>query len=291
MKAIHQRRKIRLNKQAPMIVSVYVMKRYLSFTLCALFCSFVSAQQAKPSWASQLTSALPGKHPAIQAQKLQYQLSWKGQVQAGEVEFIFGGKGTNAQVLQASCEGKSLGLAANLFPYRFDMEGKIQRSSLAPQFMHCNETDKEETQVTTVRYHPGKVNVTEISRPHATGKDTTKNVSFAYAPVFDAFSSMLFIRSQALKQGDQIVQVIHPFKTPYLAKIQVLGRENVNGRAAIKMSIELTKITSTLELKPYKKMKTATLWISDDHHRVPLEMRVAAFIGDVRMTLKKQEVF
>jgi hypothetical protein len=37
-------------------------------------------------------------------------------------------------------------------------------------------------------------------------------------------------------------------------------------------------------------MKTATLWISDDQHRIPLELRVAAFIGDVRMTLKKQEM-
>lgn len=266
------------------------MKHFLSFSLCAFLCGNLQAQQSPPAWSSQLTSAKPGKHPAISPQKLQYHLSWKGQVQAGEVEFVFGAKGSNTQILQASCEGKSLGLAANLFPYRFDMQGKIQRTSLAPLLMHCNETDAEETQVTTVLYKPGKVDVKEISRPHATGVDSTKNTSFAYTPVFDAFSLMLFIRSQALKQGEQIVQVIHPFKTPYLAKIKVLGRENINGRAAIKMSIELTKITSKRELTPYKKMKSATLWISDDYHRIPLELRVAAFIGDVRMTLKKQEV-
>jgi hypothetical protein len=44
-----------------------------------------------------------------------------------------------------------------------------------------------------------------------------------------------------------------------------------------------------LSLKPYKKMKTATLWITDDEDRVPLELRVAAFIGDVRMTLTGQQ--
>ena len=252
--------------------------------------AITSLQAAPPSWASQITSATPGSHPGIKPQKLTYSLSWKGQVQAGVVDFHFGSKGTTTQVLQADCEGKSLGVAASLFPYRFDMMGKIHRTSLAPLLAHCNETDGEETQVTTVKFQSGKVDVTEIKRPHATGKDSTSHKTFSYTPVFDAFSSMLFIRSQSLNQGDEIVQVIHPFKTPYLAKIKVLGRENIQGRAAIKMSIELTKITSTLTLQPYKKMKTATLWISDDSHRIPLELRVAAFIGDVRMTLHKQEV-
>ncbi len=250
-----------------------------------------SLQAAPPAWASQITSAKPGSHAAIQPQKLTYSLSWKGLVQAGVVDFHFGSKGTTTQVLQANCEGKSLGLAAQLFPYRFDMLGKIQRSNLSPLLAHCNETDGEETSVTTVKFHGGKVDVTEMRRPHSTGKDSTSHKTFTYTPVFEAFSSMLFIRSQALKQGDEIVQVIHPFKTPYLAKIKVLGRENIQGKAAIKMSIELSKITPTLTLAPYKKMKTATLWISDDTHRIPLEMRVAAFIGDVRMTLHQQEVF
>lgn len=290
MSATNRPKKKNLNKARTFRVSPIVMKSFLAYSCVSLFCASALPLQAAPSWASQLTTAKPGVHPAIQPQKLLYHLSWNGQVQAGIVQFQFGSKGSSAQVLQANCEGKSLGLAANLFPYRFDMQGKIQRSTLAPLMMHCNETDAEETQVTTVTYKPGKVDVTEVSRPHSTGKDSTDTDSFAYSPVFDAFSSMLFIRSQPLKQGDRIVQVIHPFKSPYLAKIEVLGRENIQGKAAIKMSIELTKITSSLTLKPYKKMKTATLWISDDHHRIPLELRVAAFIGDVRMTLQKQEV-
>jgi hypothetical protein len=33
-------------------------------------------------------------------------------------------------------------------------------------------------------------------------------------------------------------------------------------------------------------MKSATLWLSDDANRLPLELRAEVFIGDVRMTLK-----
>ena len=264
------------------------MKQLIASALAVVASCGISASAA-PSWSSDLTTATPGTHPGIRAQKLNYSLSWKGQVQAGHVTFVFGAKGSNNETIAAQCYGGSQGFAAKLFPYKFDMSGKINRTSLQPISMHCNETDKEETQVTTVQYKPGQVTVNEISRPHSTGKDEIKNVNFAFSPVFDAFSVMFLIRSHELAIGDDITQVIHPFKSPYLAKITVLGREKMNGKDAIKLNVQMTKIMKDLSLKPYKKMKTATLWITDDEDRVPLELRVAAFIGDVRMTLTGQQ--
>lgn len=263
------------------------MKAIIALSL--LFCTS-AIQAAEPAWASRITTQKPGNHPAITPQKLLYTLSWNGQVAAGSVEFTFGSKGTNAQTLQCFCEGGSQGVAAKLFPYRFDMTGKVQRNNLSPLLVHCNETDDKETVVTNVQFQANQVRVKEIARPHSTGVDKTSNKDFSYTPVFDAFSAMLFIRSHELAAGDSISQVIHPLKSPYIATIHVLGREKINGKDAIKLSIGMEKIKSDLTLKPYTKMKTATLWISDDAHRIPLELRVAAFIGDVRMTLKKQEM-
>lgn len=244
---------------------------------------------AEPVWAAKLTDATPGTHAPLSPLKLDYSLSWKGQLQAGQVSFEFGSKGTTTQVMNASCAGGSLGVAAKLFPYTFRMTGQINQKNLTPILVHCNETDKEETLVTTVNFKPGMVSAKEISRPHSTGKDTVTNKNFAFTPVFDAFSAMLLIRSYKLDQGDNICQVLHPFKTPYLANITVLGREKINGKDAIKLNIQLTKIDKHLNLKPYKKMKTATLWISDDNDRIPLELRVQAFIGDVRMTMTNKQ--
>ncbi len=46
----------------------------------------------------------------------------------------------------------------------------------------------------------------------------------------------------------------------------------------------------TLQLEPYKKMKReASLWLSNDKHRVPLELRDSVFIGDIRATITKKE--
>lgn len=98
---------------------------------------------------------------------------------------------------------------------------------------------------------------------------------------------MLHVRSQKLADGDNITQVIHPFGTPYLLRVKVLGHEVHNGRKAIRLNVGMRKIDrKTLELLPYKKLKRdATLWLGDDADRVPIELRAAAFIGDVRVTL------
>jgi hypothetical protein len=276
-----------LNNLAALCVHILVMKQLIASALAVMGSYGISASAA-PSWFSDLSTTVPGKHQGIATQKLHYSLSWKGQLQAGHVTFVFGAKGSTNDIIAAQCYGGSQGFAAKLFPYQFDMSGKINRTNLLPISMHCNETDKEETQVTTVQYSPSKVAVKEISRPHDTGKDEIKNINFAFSPVFDAFSVMLLIRSHELTTGDTITQVIHPFKSPYLAKITVLGREKITGKDAIKLNVQMTKIMKDLSLKPYKKMKTSTLWISDDEDRIPLELRVDAFIGDVRMTLTEQ---
>ena len=58
-------------------------------------------------------------------------------------------------------------------------------------------------------------------------------------------------------------------------------------RKTIRLSVGMRKIDrKSLELLPYKKMKNdATLWLSDDADRVPVELRAAIFIGDIRATL------
>ena len=55
------------------------------------------------------------------------------------------------------------------------------------------------------------------------------------------------------------------------------------------MSIALQKIDDDMSLKHYKKLKSATLWISDDTWRIPVEIRAKVFVGDVRVLLTKHE--
>ena len=79
--------------------------------------------------------------------------------------------------------------------------------------------------------------------------------------------------------------VVHPFGSPYLARIKVLRREAHRGLNCLKMDLRLNKIGPDGKLLDYDKMKKATLWLSDDRERLPIEIRSEVFIGDVRAIL------
>jgi hypothetical protein len=181
----------------------------------------------------------------------------------------------------------SLGPAAGLFPYQNSFWSELDPATLKPRFFHAVETDKKETVTTTTRHFPDRVECTETTKPNPKGAATRSDRIFRFAPVFDIFSAMLHVRSQKLEAGDLITLVVHPFDNPYLLRVKVVGRELHLDRKTIRLSVGMRKIDrNTLELRPYKKMKSdATLWLSDDTDRIPVEFRAAVFIGDVRAIL------
>ena len=257
--------------------------RLAGFALLILPCL-----QAEPSWKPELTSPQPGAFPKPAPASLTLQVSWNGTLNAGTVRIDFAPpdvKKAGSYIIRSSAA--SHGAAALLFPYQTNFWSELATTSLRPRFFQAVETDHRETVTTTVRHFPNRVESCEITKPLKTGVGKQTDRVFEWSPVFDLFSAMLHVRSQKLATGDQIVLVIHPFDTPYLLRVKVLGREVHQGRNTIRLTVGLRKIDrKTSELIAYKKLKQdATLWLSDDAERLPVELRAAAFIGDVRATL------
>ncbi|MCU0750619.1 MAG: DUF3108 domain-containing protein [Akkermansiaceae bacterium] len=247
-----------------------------------------TAAAAPPEWAAELTSAAPGTHTPLPPCVIDMQLSWKGTVNSGKLRMEFAPKDvkkSGALVVRSSAS--SLGAAASLFPYQNNFWSELDPATFKPRFFHATESDRKETVTTTTRHFANRVECRENTRLLKSGKETSKDRSFTYSPVFDIFSAMLHIRSQKLAEGDRITLVVHPFDKPYLLRVKVLGRENHLGRATIRLKVGMRKINPlTMELMPYKKLKSdAILWLSDDKDRIPVEFRAAVFIGDVRATL------
>jgi hypothetical protein len=243
---------------------------------------------AEPVWKNELTSPAPGSWPAMPPCVLDFQVSWNGMVDSGRLRIEFAPKDVEKNgFLVVRSTATSTGPAAALFPYQSDFWSELNPASLKPKFFHAVETDRRETVATTTRHFADRVECLEITRSFKKDKTSRSEKTFGFTPVFDIFSAMLHVRSQKLDPGDQIALVIHPFGNPYLLRVKVLGREIHRGRKTIRLSVGMRKIDrNTLELRPYKKMKRdATLWLSDDAGRVPIELRAAAFIGDIRATL------
>jgi hypothetical protein len=243
---------------------------------------------ADPAWKKDLSPAAPGPYPPLPASVLDLQVSWKGIVNSGTLRMEFAPKTADkpgTYIVRSSAT--SLGAAAAVFPYKGTSWTELDPVSLAPRLVHSVETDKNETVTTTSRYFPDRVDCRVITAPLDKSPEKQTDRTFAFTPVFDIFSAILLVRSQPLAEGDEINLVIHPFNNPYLLRVKVLAREMHMDRKTIRLSVGMRKIDrKTLELKAYKKIKSdATLWLSDDADRIPIELRAAVFIGDIRATL------
>ncbi len=257
--------------------------------LVACFCSHLAL--AAPVWQADLTSSTPGHFAKLAPTVLDLQVSWNGMITAGTVRMEFAPPDvtkSGSYVIRTSAT--SLGAAALLFPYQTDFWSEVDPSSLRPRYFHAVETDDKETVNTTIRYLPSGTETHEETKHLKTGAVKLSDRTFPFSPVFDMFSAMLHVRSQKLDTGDQVTLTINPVGAPCLLRVKVEGREVHAGRDAIRLTVGMRKIdTKTLELQPYKKLKQdATLWLSDDADRIPLELRAAVFIGDVRATLVSQ---
>ncbi len=250
--------------------------------------SLPSIALAAPAWQTELTSPAPGPYTPPQSSTLEFQISWKGMLKAGSVRIDLDpadAKKPGRYVVRSN--SASTGPAALLFAYQSTFWSEIDPVTLRPRYFQAVETDAKESETTTVRHFSDRADSRQITRNLKAGTSKTTAQSLRFAPLFDIFSAMLHVRSQKLNNGDHINLALMPFDNPYLLRIKVDGREIHNGRAAIRLTVGLRKIDrKTLELKAYKKLKRdATLWLSDDADRIPIELRAAVFIGDVRATL------
>ena len=101
-------------------------------------------------------------------------------------------------------------------------------------------------------------------------------------------TAFLHLRSLPLENGERHAFVVMTAKSPYLARVRVVGRETVTTAAtgkqpAIALELGLEKIdTTTGVLKPHKFFKSARVWLGDDADRMLLRAESQIFIGGSR---------
>ncbi len=266
----------------------------ITLTIMASVATMTALQSvavADTSWKGKVQTFNKGTHPKLAPTKLHYNFSWNGAVQAGQITFEFNKKDKRYpkyDVTQAF--GRSTGLAYATFPYNFSFTSFTRTSSSKPALFMADEKDKREKVTTKNRFTSKGVTHSSDTFKFSNKKTEKKRHTFAFANSHDPLSAVQYIRRQPLKTGDKLKLALHPMASPMYSEITVLGREKHMGRACIKLDVKLNKIDlSTMKLKPYSKLKKATLWISDDADRIMVELRSKVFIGDIRMTLQSQK--
>ena len=266
------------------------MKLFLLLLLMPVLLLAQVKTSATPSWTSSLSKTVPGAFPPLAPCRVVYDLSWNNLISAGSAKVVMQEAG-GYQVARA--EAGTSGLARSLWSYDCVMTSVMERGPLRAVYLNHSETDDRETIAYKVGFSSLKV-LTE-TRLTPKGGVTKKSTAICpYGPVDDLQSAILYVRSQSLKQGDSITRVVQPFDRPYLTTFTVVSREKrkVEGTTypTIKLDVKIRKLDrKTLALGSFKKVKTATIWVSDDAWRLPIEMHADIFVGFISATMTKRE--
>jgi hypothetical protein len=250
-----------------------------------------------PEWLKDVTLTKAGKEPQLKPCRLRYSLSWNHLINAGEatVKMTNGkDKGPAAnEILTGEATARSSGVARLLWTYDCELKSQVDKESLRSLWFEHSETENSETVSYRTDFKPGSVVTVRKEKEAETGEIKSSKRTFKYDNVYDLLSSILSLRSLPLKNGNTITAVIQPFDKPYLVSFEVQGRESREYQGkdckTIKLGVKIRKINKDLTLKDYKKLKTATLWVSEDDYRLPLEIRADIFIGYVAATLVERE--
>ncbi len=231
-----------------------------------------------------------GNAPEIRPCRLDYKLSWRKLVSAGNATIEI--EKSSPGVLTGVADAKSSGLARALYSYDCDLNTRVAADSLKPLGFEHSEVEKDVTTSYETEFGKGFVR-TWTTEPNEKGVVERKRRTYYYGEALDLLSTILYVRSMPLETGDTITRVVQPFNAPYLVSFHVDGREQrkFDGEEipTIRMSITIQKVNKDLSLKHYDKMKEGAIWVSDDDFRLPIEIRADIFIGYITCMLESRQ--
>lgn len=237
-------------------------------------------------WRDAITST-PGAFPRLRALTAHYEFGWSGFTAAiADAKFTHA-DGINQLVLTAA----TTGIPRSMWQMDLEATSTCHSDTLQPVSIFQKETYEEKSFTTKVDF--GAEGLERLRTVTPPDKKPPKLKKFKFAKTHDLQSALLFIRSRPLQQGELVSLCVYPGSSPYLADVQVIGREKitVGGKSwdAIKCSLKLRSVDKNFKLTAHKKFKNATAWISDDQDRLLLKVDAEVFIGSIWLELKSVE--
>ena len=250
----------------------------MAIWLCASLGGLAVAS-APPNWKDTVTTLPRGDFPNARPMVATYTFGWNDVVAAtGEIRFD-----RSDGRLQLVGVGQTVGVARALWKFDVRHRSLADAVTLRPIQMHQVDVTRKKTVTTDLTF---KANEVERIRTDNKSNKTPKPKTFAFSGgVFDMHSALLYLRSQALHEGDVYRLVIYPATNPYLATLTVKNHSPIKVAAgdypAIQLDLQLNKIGKKGELEPHKKFRRASIWVSDDSDRLLLRVEASIFIGTV----------
>lgn len=242
------------------------------------------AEDAKEKLPDDFRPTPRGTFESPRPQEAAYRFGWAAVPAAvGEVKLR-----REKSELQFEGKVRTTGFVRSLWQMDAQLESRLVAATLRPIVARQTEKRRSEKVETHVEFGDSWT----VSRRQEIPQDKEPKVKRLKLPApLDLFGALLMVRSQPLEKGDRYQMVVVPQRSPFLAEIEVLGRERLKVRAgeydAIKVDLKLRKIDKKGRLEPHGKFKRGSGWLSDDGDRLLLRVESDVFVGSVWAELEK----
>jgi hypothetical protein len=243
-----------------------------------------------PRWLSELTPLGPRPVSEMPPVKVRYQASWSNFLTAGNIEVtLLPAIGKEAAFLTGYARAKSVGGARLLWPYDSETRALTWRKTLLPSRFEHVQTERGVKAEYVAEFRDGLMSVESAVTPKNGRSVEKERRVYKFDEIRDLLSAMRYLRETELRDGEEIKILMQPFDRLYLVSFTVLDRERRKVFSetwdTVKLDIKIRKVEDDLKLAPYTKMRRATIWLSDDEYRLPLEMHAHMFIGFVSLRM------
>jgi hypothetical protein len=263
-------------------------------TLILLFFATVSLGSPPknlPEWILNLSPPEPGPFkPALHPPSSAFDFGWA---------FLHAGTGSakisvsSGNHLQMEATARTEGPVRSLFRIDAHFHCLASPRSLRPVEARQTEAYSDESLETVLHFDQDGV-VRRRSSVPVPKKGTGKPKRFAFTPLFDPFTAYLWLRSQRNYPGDNHQLVLYAGADPYLLRTSVRPSEQVligsTQIQAIRIDLEFSALDRSLQTAPYRKCKSASLWISDCTARRLLRAEADIFIGKIWLQLQPPSI-
>jgi hypothetical protein len=234
-------------------------------------------------WAREVAPRETGPFPYPGDFSAEFVFGWSN-VPAGQAEFVLRRSGGGRY--RAEFSGRTTGLARRLWQADITYQCSGLVRGLQTIDLHQIEEYRRHRIDMKATFTPEGV---RRIRQRIPSPDEAYWRNFALPGLRDILGAMLFVHSQPLRPGDQIVTLCYPGDAPYLVRIKVADPELVSWQTekipALRLDLSIQRIETRSadrgQLRPHRRFRSGSVWLSADARRLPLRAEVSLFIGFV----------
>jgi hypothetical protein len=224
------------------------------------------------------------------AQTLRYRVAWNGLTAARATVNIQPEELAGEAAYTVETSARTNSFIDLFYPFRGTARVVFLAREHTPlRFVYDREIRGEHS-LTTVDFRPYDQRVHSL---YVKGGVTKKRLDLANLDFLDPITAVFKARSGSRAIGTRADFDIFTGESRYRVELTVDGRDHVEvpaGRfAALRVTPKVWKIRGDQQ-PPDPRLRGATIWVTDDEHRVLLRIRSDIFIGAVTLDLLSREV-